>query len=143
PGSWFGVDEPVPTIQLKWLRRAQQDFEYLFLARQRGELLNATVMARLLAKPVEIQPGQAPDPTYALMTGTADPAAWAEGQKLLAKVILLRDPGQIADKEKSDALALEVLHWSRPQDAALMVARTAEWGFALSNNQWLTLTSGL
>ena len=22
PGSWFGVDEPVPTLQLKWLRRA-------------------------------------------------------------------------------------------------------------------------
>jgi len=30
PGSWFGVDDPVPTVQLKWVRRAQQDFEYLY-----------------------------------------------------------------------------------------------------------------
>src|SRR5207247_837167 len=83
------------------------------------------------------------DPAYALMTGTADPAAWSDGLRLLAKVILLREPGQIADKDKADALALEVLHWSRPQDAALLMARTADWGFTPGNNQWLTLTTGL
>ena len=27
PGRWFGVDGPVPSLQLKWLRRAEQDFE--------------------------------------------------------------------------------------------------------------------
>ena len=43
PGEWFGLDQPVPTIQLKWLRRAQQDYEYLYLARQRGQV---TVMDR-------------------------------------------------------------------------------------------------
>ena len=32
PGQWFGVPEPLATIQLKWLRRAQQDYEYLWLA---------------------------------------------------------------------------------------------------------------
>ena len=37
PGFWFGVNEPVPTVQLKWIRRAQQDFEYLYLSRQRGK----------------------------------------------------------------------------------------------------------
>jgi hypothetical protein len=143
PGSWFGVDQPLATVQLKWLRRAQQDFEYLWLARQRGEVINASLMARLLTKPVEIQPGQVPDPAYALMTGTADPSAWSEGQRLLASVVLLREPGQIADKDKADALALDVLHWSRPQDAALLMARTAEWGFNPGNNQWLSLNLGL
>ena len=41
PGSWFGTDQPVPTVQLKWLRRAQQDYEYLWLARERGEIIQA------------------------------------------------------------------------------------------------------
>src|SRR6185436_8645140 len=67
PGHWFGVDEPVPTVQLKWLRRAQQDYQYLRMARERGEVIHALVMARLITKPVEIQPGQNPDPAYALM----------------------------------------------------------------------------
>src|SRR4029079_10052595 len=76
PGSWFGVDEPVPSIQLKWLRRAQQDYEYLWLARRRWQIVNARGMARLITKPVEIQPNQFTDPTYAMMSGTADPEAW-------------------------------------------------------------------
>ena len=54
PGHWFGVDEPVPTVQLKWLRRAQQDYQYLRMAKERGEVLNALVMARLITKPVEM-----------------------------------------------------------------------------------------
>src|SRR5439155_14158020 len=72
PGSFFGIDQPVPTVQLKWLRRAEQDYEYLWLAKQRGQKINALVMARLLAKPVEIQPNQAEDPTYALLCGKCE-----------------------------------------------------------------------
>ena len=34
PGSWFGVSGPVPTLQLKWLRQAEQDYEYLRLAQE-------------------------------------------------------------------------------------------------------------
>ena len=60
PGQWFGVDMPVPTIQLKWLRRAQQDYEYLILAQSRGEAINALQLARVLTKPVELSPGQTP-----------------------------------------------------------------------------------
>ncbi len=81
PGKWFGVSDPVPTIQLKWLRRAEQDYEYLNLARERGEVINATLMARLLTKPVEVQPGQTPDPTYALLCGTSDFRAWNEAEQ--------------------------------------------------------------
>src|SRR5690606_22966754 len=27
PGGWFGMGKPVPTLQLEWLRQAQQDYE--------------------------------------------------------------------------------------------------------------------
>ena len=56
-------------------------------------LAHASLMARLMTKPVEIAPGQSPDPTYALLTGTADLAAWTESHRLLTKVVQLREPG--------------------------------------------------
>ncbi len=127
PGSWFGVDDPLPTVQLKWLRRAQQDYEYFYLAKQRGQVLNALVMARLMTKAVEIQPGQNPDPTYALMCSTADPQAWVTAQDLIARNILLRDPGQASNKEESIKLDLDTLHWMQPQEKQLLMGRSVLW----------------
>jgi hypothetical protein len=137
PGSWFGVDQPVPTLQLKWLRRAQQDFEYIYLARQRGDTINPLLMARLVTKPVELAPDQNPDPTYGLMCGTADPKAWSEATDLLAGRILLREPGQTPDKAKraelqdrENNLNLETLRWGEPQERPVIMGRSAEWLFA-------------
>lgn len=127
PGEWFGVTEPVPTVQLKWLRRAEQDYEYLRLARERGEILNALVMARLMTKPVEIQPGQVPDPSYALMCGTTDPTAWAEAQELLAQTILLREPGKEPDPDRQHDLYVRTLRWMQPQERPLLMGRTTQW----------------
>jgi hypothetical protein len=144
PGEWFGVDEPLATIQLKWLRRAQQDYEYLWLARQRGQVINAMLMARLIAKPVKIQPGQAPDPTYALLTGTSDAEAWSDAQRLLARIILLREPGaEKDDPTKANELNLQVLHWAEPQDRAVLMSRTTDWGVALGGENLLNLRLGL
>src|SRR6185295_5774860 len=109
PGSWFGVADPVPTVQLKWLRRAQQDFEYLWLAKQRGETINPLWMARVITKPVEIRANQSPDPTYALMCGTTNQNAWNEAQSLLAKLVLLREPGQSNDRMRQSAIESQVL----------------------------------
>lgn len=130
PGSWFGVDRPVPSIQLKWLRRAQQDYEYLWLARQRKAIVQAIMMARLIAKPVEIQPGQPPDPLYALMCGTTDPMAWQEAQSLLARTILLREPGQAEDEQQEQAINLATLRWIEPQERPILCGRTVQWGLS-------------
>lgn len=129
PGEWFGVDGPVPTVQLKWLRRAQQDYEYLNLATERGEQLNTLMMARLMTKLVQIQPGTVPDPAYALMCGTTSPKAWTEAQQLLAKTILIRGGDQKVnpDEQKLHALYIESLHWVKPQERPLLIGRTTEW----------------
>jgi hypothetical protein len=129
PGKWFGVAGPVPTIQLEWLRRAQQDYEYLWLAAQRGEVINALQMARLITKPVEIRPGQAADPEYALLTGTTSQHAWDRAQELLAEAILLRKPGQAADEAKQRALYIETLQWAQPQERPQLLARGAQWTY--------------
>jgi hypothetical protein len=76
----------VPTVQLKWLRRAEQDYEYLHLARERGEVLNALLLARLITKPVKISPAKPPT-RVRLMCGTTDVAAWDQAQDLLARTI--------------------------------------------------------
>jgi hypothetical protein len=127
PGSWFGVETPVPTVQLKWLRRAQQDYEYLYLARQRGELINALLMARLLCRPVEIPPGEEPDPMHGLMTGTADNSSWDSALSLLARNILLRDPGAVIDESLRTALNLETLQWMQPRERPVVAGSSAVW----------------
>ncbi len=130
PGQWFGVDQPVPTIQLKWLRRAQQDYEYLYLASQRGEVVNALVLARLLTKPVQIQPLQELDPTYALMSGTADEQAWKQVRQLVARTILLREPGQTPDPARQSDLYLQTLRWLEPQERPILLNRAARFGWS-------------
>lgn len=145
PGSWFGLDQPVPTVQLKWLRRAQQDFEYLWLARERGEMINAYQMAQLLTKPVEIQPGQAPDPTYTLMTGTTDVSAWSEARRLLTRTILLHEPGKEPDPARQQELYIQTLQWARPRERPLLMARTTEWAHDIGPNShgWVGMRLGL
>lgn len=145
PGKWFGVDEPVPSIQLKWLRRAQQDYEYLWLARQRGQGINASLMARLITKPVEIKPGQTADPIYPLLTGTADPNVWSDGRELLAKMIAhgQATTGSALTTGKSDDLSLALLRWLSPQDQALLMGRTTLWGFGVERNNWINVVLGV
>lgn len=151
PGSWFGIDQPVPTIQLKWLRRAQQDYEYLWLARERGEVINALQMARLITKPVEIQPGQPADPAYSLMSGTTNQDAWDRAQELLARTILLRKPGTVVDPNQQRALYIQTLQWAEPQERPLMIPRGAMWtmqgprkgAMGTTRGNWVNLKFGL
>jgi hypothetical protein len=152
PGEWFGQDEPVATIQLKWLRRAQQDYEYLWLARERGQRadpkdlthVNTKLMARLITKPVEIQPGQDPDPSYALMSGTTNQEVWNDAQQLLTEMILLNKPGQAADPRDADTVGFQMLRWAVPQERPLLMGRTAEWSMeADGGDVWLRLRCGI
>ncbi|HSI36545.1 MAG TPA: hypothetical protein VK986_23370 [Tepidisphaeraceae bacterium] len=143
PGHWFGLDEPVPTIQLKWLRRAQQDFEYLHIARERGQSLNVLVMSPLMIKPVQIPVNAEQDPTLGLWSGTTDPAAWAKALDLLARNILLRPPGQELDPIKEAELNQHTMKWIEPQEKPLLAARQTTWGWAARPGNWVDLHLGL
>ena len=129
PGEWFGLDTPLPSVGLKWLRRAEQDYEYidLAIARERRNLLTILPMARVVTKPVEIQPAQSPDATYGLLTGTADPQAWRQLQGLLARVILVRKPGDPVNPAAVSALNVETLHFMEPLERPTLLPRYAAW----------------
>ena len=143
PGEWFGLAEPVPTIQLKWLRRAQQDYEYLFMARQRGQWSNALVMERLMIKPVQIGLNEEPDPTHGLFSGTTDALAWSMALELLAKNIMLTPPGQQAEPQKEAELNRQMIDWIIPQEKPLLAGRNATWGWAARPGNWVDLGLGL
>lgn len=124
PGKWFGVDAPVASLQLKWLRRAEQDHEYLTLASARGERTTSFLLAKLMSKPVKIQAAQRADPAYVLMTGTTDPNAWDAGMRILAKLILLRAPGQQqVDSATKNAVEQQLYQWAQPQEKPLLMGR--------------------
>ena len=127
PGEWFGVDGLVPTIQLKWMRQAEQDFEYLTLADQRGSLINVLPMARVLTRPVEIQPGQQPDPTYSLLLGAADAKAWSDVKGLLAAIVQSRGPGITPDENAIADININTLNWMEPLERPVILGRTTNW----------------
>lgn len=126
PGQSFGVEGPLPTVQLKRLRRAQQDFEYLYLARERGDGENAQHIARLLARPVELQPLQPPEATFELLCGASDPRATNEARQLLAQRIARRTVahGIDAPQEPADP---RTLRWLAVQQRPTVLARAVNW----------------
>ena len=130
PGSWFGVDAPVPSLHLKWLRRAEQDYEYLYLARQRTQHPRALVLARLLTKPVEVRVGQRPDASEALLSGTADPEAWNQALVLLARTIRLSAPGQAPNEAVERRLAIDLSNWSELHETPVLLGRAIEYDVA-------------
>jgi hypothetical protein len=151
PGSWFGMKEPVATVQLKWCRRAQQDYEYLWLARQRGDGDGALHVARLILKPVELADGQTIDPSYSLIGGSANPNAWRAARQLLAETILLHAPGKPIDAKDRRALEIRAMQWAQPEERPLVLARTSQWTVGVARkdrlgtrqNNWLDLRLGL
>jgi hypothetical protein len=131
PGSWFGVDAPLPSVQLKWLRRAQQDYEYLLLATQRGMPTDALMLARLMTRQVEIGSAQPPDPVYELLSGTVEQETWDQARSLLARGILLHAPGGSPQNPTSaaqeTALNLDMIRWQQPKERPFILPRVANW----------------
>jgi hypothetical protein len=149
PGQWFGIDSPVATLQLKWLRRAEQDYEYLHLAADRGMAANAFMLARLITKQVELQPGQTPDPVYSLLCGTVDEQSWDQARSLLARTILVRPPGKSPDdpaiRSSEISLNLDTIRWQQPKERPYILPRTAEWLWDSSagGNHWISVNLGV
>jgi hypothetical protein len=83
PGTPFGIDGPVETIELKWARQAEQDYEYLVRSTQRGRRGLAVKLCRLVTRPIELQPTQGADPEFSLICGSDDPSGCEQARRLL------------------------------------------------------------
>jgi hypothetical protein len=132
PGQEFGADQPLPTIQLKWLRRAQQDFEYLQLARQHGHAESASQMARVLTRPMQLSPNQKDDITLNLFRGNVDARIWSQALQRLAR--------PVADE-------LRTLPWLETQERSTVLARSIKWFWDTDSQNppgnWMMASFGL
>jgi hypothetical protein len=127
PGSWFGVDHPVASIRLKWLRQAEEDNEYLVMTQRRGDAPTAQSLARLLARPVELEKDQPPDPTYRLLCGTLDSAAWDQARNFLAGDIEIHAPGHGRSTSIDVALDAMLTRWRGARERPYLIARSVHW----------------
>ena len=107
-------------------------------------------MARLMTKPVEIDPGATPDPEFALLSGTTNQPSWDRARELLAQCILLHGVGRGVNKARQQALLIEMLQWAEPQERPLLLPKSATWTLNRSETNdsspagdWLNLRLGL
>ncbi|MEL7237279.1 MAG: hypothetical protein AAGK78_00335, partial [Planctomycetota bacterium] len=133
PGEPFGLDTPVPTVHLKWLRRAQQDVEYLHAAADRQEGQYARLLARAMARPLEVNLGPddlRPDPVYPLLTGTPGRSLWPEALQLVAEKTAIGDPvlqGMLPDRFVTDHTN-RTTTWLSRREVPTPVVRQLSWG---------------
>lgn len=87
PGKQFGMDEVLPSVRLKRLRRGLQDVAYLRLleARQQGQVASAIMNSMVRYAGMEASGDNYLDPR--LSGWVQDPSAWLLARRLLAEEV--------------------------------------------------------
>lgn len=87
PGTRIGVEGVVPSVRLKMVRRGMQDYEYFWLAKQRGGDPDP-VVSRIIRRALD----EATRPEYTAGEWSRDPADWARARAELAAMITSSPP---------------------------------------------------
>ncbi len=82
PGSRVGIEGVVPSIRLKMVRRGMQDYEYFWLAKQRGKDPDP-VVDRIIRRALD----ETTRPEYTAGEWSKDPKDWARARAELAAMI--------------------------------------------------------
>jgi hypothetical protein len=123
PGQWYGIDGPLATLQLKWNRQAEQDFEYLFLASQHNDRSDALKMCQLITRQVQLQPAQPLEPVFDLLAGSAEPHACDQARQLLAARMLRSSTALGA----TDPVELQTLRWFNDRQQPTLLGSGVQW----------------
>lgn len=86
PGQYVGIRDVVASIRLKQVRRGMQDYEYLWLAAQRGRRDEADAICRRLV-PRALHEAGTPGRIGSRGPWERDPRAWAAARRALARAI--------------------------------------------------------
>ncbi len=117
PGKPFGTDRPLPTLQLKWLSQAVQDYACFSQSPHQDDVQK---MCRLICRPVKLLPGQHAEPIFDLLAGTPDAhaSAFARALSLQTQKLSSADGGPA-----SDAVDPSTVRWfSRHQQPTVFPA---------------------
>ena len=128
PGPWFGVNNPLPTVQLRWVRQAEQDYEYLYLASQHNDRAAALKMCQFITRPVQLQPAQGSQPVFDLLAGSTDSHASSQARALL--IDRIQRPS--SSPSTTDAAELQSLRWFADHEHPTLVASQVRWMWNLS-----------
>ena len=142
PGDWFGAQGPLPTLQLKWLRQAEQDYEVLRLSADAGDRDAALAVCRLVAKPVEASgpAGDVPPSEASLLGGSTTPHACADTRDLLMDRLASRRPRSGAALTQID---LTTVRWFNAHQRPTAFATAVDWTWADAAPDLLGQTSDL
>ncbi len=124
PGAWFATDAPLATIQLKWLREAEQDYEYLMLASQADDRAVSLSMCQLTTRPLQLQAAQKPEPVFDLLAGPVDPRTSDEARQILIERISA--PTKSSNKSSAPA-QLQTLRWFTAHQRPTLLAGGVQW----------------
>lgn len=129
PGEWFGrpgtVPGVVPSIAIKWARRAQQDREIFELARRRGASTLAQTVARRATRYGERAPTFGGD----LLTPSSSRDTWKEGLRIVRAAAVARLPGSTGPSSDMEADEREALQrWSVSLDRPLLLPGEMAYG---------------
>jgi hypothetical protein len=128
PGQWFGVNAPLATLQLRWIRQAEQDYEYLYLASQHNDRAAALKMCQCITRPVQLQPAQDAQPVFDLLAGSTDTRACAEARTLL--IDRIQRPS--SSPSATDPVELQSLRWFAEHEHPTLLASRVQWMWNLS-----------
>ena len=132
PGSWFGVDEPVASIQLKWLRRAAAGLRISFAGGAAWNADGCTAAGAMITRQVELRPVQAPDPEYEPAQRDGGSKDLGRGARAAGAVDFVVSAGRTspddpAVKIREADLNLDIVRWQEPKERPYILPRTAQW----------------
>jgi len=88
PGDYVGVKGVIPSIRMKQIRRGMQDYEYFWLASEKGQKARAEEVAkRIIPKALHEAAAGIGDNFYGKGQWNRDPRNWAAARTELAKTI--------------------------------------------------------
>jgi hypothetical protein len=128
PGQWFGVHTPLATLQLRWVRQAEQDYEYLYLAGQHNDRAAAMKMCQFITRPVQLQPAQDAHSAFDLLAGSTDTHACEEARTLLID----RIQRPMSSPSATDSAELQSLRWFAEHEHPTLVGSQVRWMWNLS-----------
>jgi hypothetical protein len=128
PGKPFGIEGPLQTIQLKWARQAEQDYEYLVRSNQRGRGAAATQLCRLLTRTIRLQPTQGIDPEFSLIVGLTDRSACERCRRLLVA----------SDRQAAAGPLPDLSRWIDAHQSAVIIPTGVNWKWRRDSTEGFT-----
>ncbi len=120
PASCYHTNAPLPSLGLKWLRSAEQDYECLWLAAQHHDRDASMAICGLVTRSLQLQPVQANESLFDLLAGTTEPGVCEQARELLIGRL-------VHHAAATDPIELQTLRWQLDRQKLALVPDGVKW----------------